>query len=143
MTSTTQGFEQMGWMTQEELARTTQRIAFAAYNYTVRTQEVNIRSAQGLIQAWIDGLRLQTELSEEMRNLFETADEQADAFQRFWDSGASRSRGRRWTRSPSGGRECASWGRPRGRPPGTVDRKPEPLYGLVPSRKADGRARAR
>ncbi len=83
MTSTTQGFEQMGWMIQEELARTTQRTAFAAYNYTVRTQEVNIRSAQGLIQAWIDGLRLQTELSEEMRNLFETADEQADAFQRF------------------------------------------------------------
>ncbi len=85
MTSTTQGFEQMGWTMQEELARTTQRSAFAAYNYAVRTQEVNIRFAQGLIQAWIDGLRLQqTELPEEMRNLFEAADEQADALQRFF-----------------------------------------------------------
>ncbi len=83
MTSTTQGFEQMGWTMQEELARTTQQSAFAAYNYAVRTQEVNIRFTQGLIQAWIDGLRLQTELFEEMRNLFEAADEQAGAFQRF------------------------------------------------------------
>ncbi len=83
MASATQNFEQMSRTTQE-LAQTTQRTAFAAWNYAVRTPEVNTKFAQRLTQAWIDGLRQQTELSEEMQNLFEAAEDQADAFQRFF-----------------------------------------------------------
>ena len=45
---------------------------------------MNLRFTQCLTQAWIDGLQQQAELSEEMQNLFEAAEDQADAFQRFF-----------------------------------------------------------
>jgi hypothetical protein len=81
--STIQDFEQMSRTTQE-LAQTTRRTAFAVWNYAVRAQELNIRFTQHLTQAWIDGLRQQAELSEEVHKLFEAAENQADAFQRFF-----------------------------------------------------------
>ena len=53
-------------------------------NYTVKAQELNTQFARRAVETWIDGLRKQTELSQDVaQEFFGRAEEQADAYRRF------------------------------------------------------------
>jgi hypothetical protein len=54
-------------------------------DYTVKAQEVNTKFARQAVETWIDGLRKQTELSQEVaQQLFGKAEEQADVYRSFF-----------------------------------------------------------
>ena len=83
MATTTDTMEQMG-KTAEALVRSTQESAHAAMDYTVKAQEVNTELLRKTTEAWIQGLRKQTEISQDMvQEFFEKAEDQARAYQDF------------------------------------------------------------
>ena len=84
MTHTTRAFDKMGETTQT-MVRTSQESARIFTDYTVKAQELNTQLARRAVETWIDGLRKQTELSQDVtQELFGRAEEQADAYRRFF-----------------------------------------------------------
>ena len=84
MTHTTKTFDKIGETTQT-VVRTSQESARLFTDYTVRAQELNTQFARRAVETWIDGLRKQTELSQDVaQELFGRAEEQADAYRRFF-----------------------------------------------------------
>jgi hypothetical protein len=74
----------------EEVARTAQDSARIMMDYAVRAQELNMKLAQQAVEAWLQGMRQQSELSQHMMHeLFTKTEEQTDAFGKLfgpWDS---------------------------------------------------------
>jgi hypothetical protein len=84
MTHATRTFDKMGETTQT-VVRTSQESARIFTDYTVKAQELNTQFARRAVETWIDGLRKQTELSQDVaQELFGRAEEQADAYRRFF-----------------------------------------------------------
>jgi hypothetical protein len=84
LTHTTRTFDKMGETTQS-VVRTSRESARIFTDYTVKAQELNTLFARRAVEAWIDGLRKQTELSQDAaQELFGRAEEQADAYRRFF-----------------------------------------------------------
>ena len=83
MATTTNNMEQMS-KTAEAIARTTQQSALTAMDYTVKAQEVNTELLRKTAEIWIEGVRKQTELSQDMTQaVFEKAEDQAHAYRDF------------------------------------------------------------
>ena len=83
MTHTTRTFDKMGETTQT-MVRTSQESARIFTDYTVKAQELNTQLARRAVETWIDGMRKQTELSQDMaQELFGRAEEQAETYRRF------------------------------------------------------------
>jgi hypothetical protein len=77
-------FDKMGETTQT-VVRTSQESARIFTDYTVKAQELNTQFARRAVETWIDGLRKQTELSQDVaQELFGRAEEQAEAYRRFF-----------------------------------------------------------
>ena len=77
-------FDKMGETTQT-IARTSQESARIFTDYTMKAQELNTQLARRAVGTWIEGMRKQTELSQEMtQQLFGKADEQADVYRSFF-----------------------------------------------------------
>jgi hypothetical protein len=84
VTHVTRTFDKMGETTQT-VVRTSQESARIFTDYTVKAQELNTQLARRAVETWIDGLRKQTELSQDVaQELFGRAEEQADAYRRFF-----------------------------------------------------------
>jgi hypothetical protein len=84
LTHSTGTFDKMGETTQS-VVRTSQESARIFTDYTVKAQELNTRLAQRAVETWIDGMRKQTELSQEIaQELFGKAEEQADVYRSFF-----------------------------------------------------------
>ena len=84
MTHDTRTFDRMGETTQT-VVRTSQESARIFTDYTVKAQELNTQLARRAVETWIDGMRKQTELSQEMaQQLFGKAEEQADVYRSFF-----------------------------------------------------------
>jgi hypothetical protein len=84
MTHDTRTFDRMG-ETAQTMVRTSQESARIFTDYNVRAQELNTRLARRGVETWIDGLRKQTELSQEMaQELFGKAEQQADVWRSFF-----------------------------------------------------------
>jgi hypothetical protein len=82
--TTTDAMEQMG-KTAEVLVRNAQQSAQSAMDYTVKAQEVNTELLRKTTELWIQGLRKQSELSQDMsQEFFEKAEEGARAYQDFF-----------------------------------------------------------
>lgn len=80
----TRTFDKMGGTTQT-VVKTSRESARIFTDYTVKAQELNTQFARRAVENWIDGLRKQTELSQEVaQELFGKAEEQADAYRRFF-----------------------------------------------------------
>ena len=94
MTHATRTFDKMGETTQT-VVRTSQESARIFTDYTVKAQELNTQFARRAVETWIDGLREQAELSQDVaQELFGRAEEQADAYRRFFGQ---------WGNFPMGG----------------------------------------
>jgi hypothetical protein len=84
VTHTMRTFDKMGETTQT-VVRTSQESARIFTDYTVKAQELNTQFARRTVETWIDGLRKQTELSQDVaQELFGRAEEQAEAYRRFF-----------------------------------------------------------
>ncbi|HEX7169883.1 MAG TPA: hypothetical protein VF206_03560, partial [Rubrobacter sp.] len=84
MTHETRTFDNMGETTQT-MVRTTQESARIFTDYTVKAQELNTQFARRAVETWIDGMRKQTELSQEMaKQLFGKVEEQADLYRSYF-----------------------------------------------------------
>ena len=84
MTQETRTFDKMGETTQT-VVRTSRESARIFTDYTVKAQELNTQFARRAVETWIDGLRKQTELSQDVaQELFGRAEEQADAYRRLF-----------------------------------------------------------
>jgi hypothetical protein len=82
--TTTDNMQKMGKFA-EEIATTTQRSAYTAMDYAAKAQEVNTELLRKTSQVWIEGLRKQTELSQEMFQEFvDKAEDQAYAYRDFF-----------------------------------------------------------
>src|SRR5215210_9274094 len=69
----------------QTMVRTSQESARIFTDYTVKAQELNTQLARRAVETWIDGMRKQTELSQEMtQELFGKAEEQADVYRSFF-----------------------------------------------------------
>jgi hypothetical protein len=80
----TRTFDRMG-ETAQTMVRTSRESARIFTDYTVKVQELNTQVARRAVETWIDGLRKQTELSQEMaQELFGKAEEQADVYCSFF-----------------------------------------------------------
>jgi hypothetical protein len=80
----TRDFDKIGVSTQT-MVKASQESATAMWDYEVRVQDLNTTLTQRAFETWLDGLRLQTELSQDVtKELFERAEEQADALQRLY-----------------------------------------------------------
>jgi hypothetical protein len=88
--ATTTNLDKMGESAQT-MVRTSQESAQIVTDYFVKAQELNTQLAQRAVETWVDGLRKQTELSQDVaQELFGRADEQVDAYRRFfgqWGNG--------------------------------------------------------
>jgi hypothetical protein len=94
MTHATRPLDKMGETTQT-VVRTSQESARIFTDYSVKAQELNTQFARRAVETWIDGLRKQTELSQDVaQELFGRAEEQADAYRRFFGQ---------WGNFPMGG----------------------------------------
>jgi hypothetical protein len=75
----------------QTMVSTSQESAQILTDYFVKAQELNTNLAQRAVETWIDGLRKQTEHSQDVaQELFGRADEQVDAYRRFfgqWGNG--------------------------------------------------------
>jgi hypothetical protein len=70
--------------TAQTVVRTSQESARIFTDYTVKAQELNTQLARRAVESWIEGMRKQTELSQEMaQELFGKAEEQADVYRSF------------------------------------------------------------
>ena len=84
MAHETRTFDGMG-ETAQTMVRTSQESARIFTDYTVKAQELNTQLARRAVETWIDGLRKQTELSQEAAQaLFGKAEEQADVYRSFF-----------------------------------------------------------
>jgi hypothetical protein len=84
VTHDTRTFDRMG-ETAQTMAKTSQESARIFTDYTVKAQELNTQLARRSVETWIDGLRKQTELSQEVaQQLFGKAEEQADVYRSFF-----------------------------------------------------------
>ena len=84
MTHDARTFERMGETTQT-MVKTSQESARIFTGYTVKVQELNTQLTRRAVETWIDGMRKQTELSQEMaQQLFGKAEEQADVYRSFF-----------------------------------------------------------
>ena len=84
MATTTDTVEQMG-KTAEAMVRSAQQSAQAAMDYTVKAQEVNTELLRRTTEVWIEGLRKQSELSQDMaQEFFEKGEDQVRAYQDFF-----------------------------------------------------------
>jgi hypothetical protein len=84
LTHATGTFDEMGETTQA-VVRTSRESARIFTDYTVKAQELNTQLARRAVETWIDGMRKQTELSQEMaQELFGKAEEQADVYGSFF-----------------------------------------------------------
>jgi hypothetical protein len=84
VTHDTRTFDKMG-ETAQTMVRTSQESARIFTDYTVKAQELNTQLARRAVETWIDGLRKQTELSQEVaQQLFGKAEEQADVYRSFF-----------------------------------------------------------
>jgi hypothetical protein len=82
--TTTRNMEQIG-KTAEAMVRSTQQSAYTAMDYAIKAQEVNTELLQKTTEIWIEGLRKQTELSQDIaEEFFEKAEDQARAYQDFF-----------------------------------------------------------
>ena len=69
----------------QTMVRTSQQSAQIVTDYFVKAQELNTNLARRAVETWIDGLRKQTELSQDVaQELFGRADEQVDVYRRFF-----------------------------------------------------------
>jgi hypothetical protein len=94
VTHTTKTFDKIDETTQT-VVRTSQESARIFTDYTVKAQELNTQFVRRAVETWIDGLRKQTELSQAVaQELFGRAEEQADAYRRFFGQ---------WGNFPMGG----------------------------------------
>jgi hypothetical protein len=85
MATSTQNLEKMGKAT-ETMSRTTQDSASTAMDYAVKAQEINTNLLGRTTELWIEGLRNQAELSQQMAQVFfNKAEDQAHATQTFLD----------------------------------------------------------
>jgi hypothetical protein len=77
-------FDKMGEPTQT-MVRTSQESARIFTDYAVKAQELNTQFARRAVETWIDGMRKQTELSQEMaKQLFGKVEEQADLYRSYF-----------------------------------------------------------
>jgi len=84
VTHETETFDNMGETTQT-MVRTTQESTRIFTDYTVKAQELNTQFARRAVETWIDGMRKQTELSQEMaKQLFGKVEEQADLYRSYF-----------------------------------------------------------
>lgn len=84
MAHETRTYDRMG-ETAQTMVRTSQESARIFTDYTVKAQELNTQLARSAVETWIDGLRKQTELSQEVaQELFGKAEEQADVYRSFF-----------------------------------------------------------
>jgi hypothetical protein len=84
VTHATRTFDNMGETTQA-VVRTSRESARIFTDYAVKAQELNTQLVRRAVETWIDGLRKQTELSQDMaQELFGRAEEQADAYRSFF-----------------------------------------------------------
>jgi hypothetical protein len=84
VTHDTRTFDRMG-KTAQTMVRTSQESARIFTDYTVKAQELNTQLARRAVETWIDGLRKQSELSQEAAQaLFGKAEEQADVYRSFF-----------------------------------------------------------
>src|SRR5918998_3602970 len=84
LTHDSRTFDRMG-ETAQTMVRTSQESARIFTDYTVKAQELNTQLARRAVETWIDGLRRQTELSQEAtQQLFGKAEEQADIYRSFF-----------------------------------------------------------
>jgi hypothetical protein len=69
----------------QTMFRTSQQSAQIVTDYFVKAQELNTNLARRAVETWVDGLRKQTELSQDVaQELFGRADEQVDVYRRFF-----------------------------------------------------------
>lgn len=77
-------FDRMGETTQT-VVRNSRESAGIFADYTVKAQELNAQVAKRAAETWIDGMRKQTELSQEMaQQLFGKVEEQAEIYRSFF-----------------------------------------------------------
>jgi hypothetical protein len=82
--ATTTQMEKMG-KTTEDMVKAAQQSATTMTDYAVKAQEVNTELLRKTTEVWIDGLRKQTELSQDMiQEIFGKAEDQAHAYQDFF-----------------------------------------------------------
>ena len=82
--ATTIDTQKMG-RTAETMVKTTQQSTYTAMDYAAKAQEVNVDLLRKTAEIWIEGLRKQTELSQEMaQEVFEKAEDQGYAAQDFF-----------------------------------------------------------
>ncbi len=85
----TRNFDEIGATTQT-MVKVSQDSATAMWDYVVRAQDLNTTLTRRAFEAWLEGLRLQTQLSQDVvQELFERAEEQADALQRLYGQWAT------------------------------------------------------
>ena len=85
----TSNLDRIGATTQT-MVKVSQESATAMWDYVVRAQDLNTRLTQRAFETWLDGIRRQTELSQDAaQELFERAEEQADALQRLYGQWAT------------------------------------------------------
>jgi hypothetical protein len=83
-TTTTDTVEQMG-KSAEAMVSSAQQSAHTAMDYTVKAQEVNTELLQRTTEVWIEGLRKQSELSQDVaQEFFEKGEDQLRAYQDFF-----------------------------------------------------------
>lgn len=59
-------------------------------DYVAKSQELNTRFAQRVVENWTDAMRRQTELTQDMaQELYERVEDRTDAFQRLYGQWAS------------------------------------------------------
>ncbi len=84
MVGATWNVEKMGKIA-EMTARTTQDSVHLVIDFTLQAQVINTELGQQMTEVWLDALHRQSKLSHKMSQvLIESAQAQADAFQRFF-----------------------------------------------------------
>jgi hypothetical protein len=69
----------------QTMVRTSRESAQIVTDYFVKAQDLNTNLARRAVETWIDGLRKQTELSQDVaQELFGRVDEQVDVYRRFF-----------------------------------------------------------
>src|SRR5918998_5967732 len=82
--ATTTEIEKMG-KTAEQVVKAAQQSSTAMADYAVKAQEVNTELLRKTTEVWIDGLRKQTELSQDMfQEVFGKAEDQTRAYEDFF-----------------------------------------------------------
>jgi hypothetical protein len=82
--TTTEAMEKMG-KTADTMMKTAQQTTYTAIDYAVKAQEVNAELLRKTAEVWIEGIRKQTELSQDMaQEFFEKAEDQSYVYQDFY-----------------------------------------------------------